>query len=40
MHARPKHAFIIPAGAPRTIANDKIEMLPVITNKIINDLSK
>ena len=32
--------LIIPAGAPITVANDTIEMLPVVTDKTINDLSK
>ena len=32
-------APIIPAGAPITVANDAIEMLPVATDKTINDLS-
>ena len=35
-----KFAFIIRTGAPITAANDAIEMLPVVTNKAINDLSK
>ena len=33
-------AIIIPTGAPITVANDAIEMLPVATDKTINDLSK
>ena len=33
-------ALIIPTGAPITVANNAIEMLPVTTNKTINDLSK
>ena len=27
-------------GAPITVANDAIEMLPVVADKTINDLSK
>ena len=30
----------IPTGAPITAANDATEILPVVTNKTINDLSK
>ena len=33
-------ALAIPTGAPITVANDAIEMLPVVTDKTINDLSK
>ena len=33
-------ALIIPAGAPIAVANDATEMLPVATDKAINDLSK
>ena len=33
-------ALIIPTGAPIAVANDAIEMLPVATDKTINDLSK
>ena len=32
-------ALAIPTGASITVANDAIEMLPVATNKAINDLS-
>ena len=39
-NARLKLALVIPTGAPMTVANDAIEMLPVVTNKTINDLSK
>ena len=35
-----KLALVIPAGAPITVANDATEMLPVVTDKTINDLSK
>ena len=38
-NVRPQLAPIIPAGAPITVANDAIEMLPVATDKTINDLS-
>ena len=33
-------ALTIPAGAPITVANDPIKMLPVVTDKTIDDLSK
>ena len=33
-------ALIIPVGAPVTDANDAIEILPVDTDKTINNLSK
>ena len=33
-------ALMIPMGAPITVANDAIEMVPVATDKTINDLSK
>ena len=33
-------SLIIPTGAPITVANDAIEILPVIVDKAINDLSK
>ena len=39
-NARLKLAVTIPTGASITIANDAIEMLPVVTDKTINDLSK
>ena len=39
-NARLQLALIIPTGAPITVANDAIEMLPVGTDKTINDLSK
>ena len=39
-NARLKLAVIIPTGAPMTVANDAIVMLPVVTDKTINDLSK
>ena len=39
-NARLKLALAIPTGDPITVANDAIEMLPVATDKTINDLSK
>ena len=36
-NARVKLALTIPTGAPITVANDAIEMLPVATDKKIND---
>ena len=39
-NARLKLALVIPTGAPITVANDAIEILPVVTDKTINDLSK
>ena len=39
-NARLKLALTIPAGALLTVINDAIEMLPVVTDKTINDLSK
>ena len=39
-NARLKLAFTIPAGVTITVAYDKIEMLPVVIDKTINDLSK
>ena len=35
-----KLALTIPTGAPIAVANDAIEMLPVVTDKTINELSK
>ena len=32
-NARLKLALTIPTGAPMTVANDAIEMLPVVTDK-------
>ena len=37
---RLKLALTIPIGAPTTVANDVIEMLPVVIDKTISDLSK
>ena len=39
-NARLQLVLIIPTGAPITVVNDAIEMLPVSTDKTINDLSK
>ena len=39
-NARLKLALIIPTGVPKTVANDAIEMLSVVIDKTINDLSK
>ena len=39
-NARVKLALTIPTGAPITVANDAIEMLPVVIDKTINDLLK
>ena len=33
-------ALVILTGAPVTVANDAVEMLPVVTDNKINDLSK
>ena len=33
-------ALAIPTGAPITVANDAIEMLSLVIDKTINDLSK
>ena len=35
-HVRLKLALAMPTGAPITVENDAIEMLPVVTDKIIN----
>ena len=39
-NARLKLALAIPTGAPITVVNDAIEMIPAVTDKIMNDLSK
>ena len=39
-NSRLKLGLTIRACAPVTVANDSIEMLPVVKNKTINDLSK
>ena len=37
---RLKLALTIPTDAPIAVANDAVEILPVVTDKTINDLSK
>ena len=39
-NARLKLPVAIPTGAPITVANYAIEVLPVVTDKTMNDLSK
>ena len=39
-NVRPQLARIIPVGAPITVANDAIEMLPANIDKTFNDLSR
>ena len=39
-NTRLKLVFTIPAGAPITVENDAIVMLPVVTDKTINYLSE
>ena len=39
-NVKPQLAPIIPAGAPITVANDAIEMLPDNIDKTFNDLLK
>ena len=39
-NARLKLALAFPGGAPVTVANDPIEMLPLAADKTIKDLSK
>ena len=39
-NVRPQPAPIIPTGAPITVANDAIELLPADIDKAFNDLSK
>ena len=39
-NSRLKLALTIPTGAQTTVANDAIKMLPIVTAKTINDLSK
>ena len=36
-NVRLKLALIVPTGAPIAVANDSIEMLPVATDKTVND---
>ena len=39
-NARLRLAFVIPIGAPVTVAKDAIETQPLVTDKTIKDLSK
>ena len=39
-NARLKLSFLSPTDAPMTVANDAMEMFPVIIDKTINYLSK
>ena len=39
-NARPKLALTVPNGSPIIVTNDAIEMLPVVIDRTINDLSK
>ena len=39
-NARLKLTLTIPTGTPIIVANDAIEMLPVVTDKTMNDLSE
>ena len=39
-NSRLKPALVIRTGAPMKAANDAVEMLPVVIDKTINDLSK
>ena len=39
-NARQRLALAIPTGVSITIANDAIEMLPLVADKTIKDLSK
>ena len=39
-NARLKPALAIPTGAAMTVPNDAIEMLPVVTNEAVSDLSR
>ena len=39
-NARLKLALAIPTGAPIKVANDTMEMLPVVTDRKMNGLSK
>ena len=38
-NARLKFVLIVPRSVPVPVANDAIKMLPVVTDKTINDLS-
>ena len=39
-NGRLKLALAIPTGAPITVVNDPIKMLPLVADKTIKDLSK
>ena len=39
-NARLKLALAIPTGATITVTKDAIKIVPIVTDKIINDLSK
>ena len=39
-NTRLKLVLVIPTGTPVTVASDAIEIIPVFTDKTINDLSK
>ena len=39
-NVRLRLALAIPTGVPITVANDAIEMLPLVADKTIKDLSK
>ena len=39
-NAKLELALAVPTGAPITVANDAIGMLPLVTDKTIEDLSK
>ena len=39
-NVRLKLAFAINTGVPITVANDAIEMLPIVADKTVKDLSK
>ena len=39
-NARLQLALTIPTGPPITLANDAVEMLPVATDKTVNNLSQ
>ena len=39
-NARLKLALAIPTGSPITVANDAIQMPPLVTDKTIKDLSQ
>ena len=39
-NAKLRLALVIPIGIPITFANDAIDVLPIVTDKAIKDLSK